>query len=166
MSGRVLMRFLVVSGVLSAIFAGYSLAQYLSRAASGLVKPEFVLRLVALKTLIATEIVVPIALYAAVLFGVESLRRHEETTALQAVGFGPRQAANALAPLFLSVAILVAILSLWVRPKAYAASYDIRLVAEAAFDLLDIEPGRFYDDSEGNWVAFAGGKRPDGTMEG
>ena len=159
-------RFLLVLGVVAAIFAGYSLAVFLSRAASGLLKPAFVATLVAMKTIIAIEVLAPIALFVAVLFGIEHLRRHEETTALQAVGFGPRQAAVALFPLFLFVAALVGILSFWVRPLTYAELYDTRHRARLAFDVLDVEPGRIYTDDDGKRVIKVDERTPDGVLRG
>ena len=155
----VLVRLALVSLVFTGVFAAYAAAVFLSRAASGLMKPEFVLELVALKAVIALEVILPIALYAAVILSVARLRRSEEATAMQAVGFGNKDLALALAPLFIVVALGVGFLSLSVRPDTYTRLYELRREAEAAFDLSDIEAGQFYSEPEGNRVVFAGSLR-------
>ncbi len=155
---------LLIAGVFSAVFSGYSMAIYLSQAASGFIKPQFVIQLVLTKTLIATEIILPISVYVAVLLAVEQLKRGHETTAMQALGFGPRQAAKALAGLLFAFALLVALLSMWLRPLAYRQVYLTNARAEAAFDLLALEPNRFYVGHEGQRVVMVDGKSEDGEL--
>ncbi|NRA98184.1 MAG: LptF/LptG family permease, partial [Planctomycetes bacterium] len=161
----VLLKLALVSLVFTGVFAAYSAAVFLSRAAAGLMKPEFVLELVALKAVIALEVILPIALYAAVILSVARLRRSEEATAMQAVGFGNKDLALALAPLFIVVALGVGFLSLSVRPDTYTRLYELRREAEAAFDLSDIEAGQFYSEPEGNRVVFAGSRSADAMKD-
>ena len=152
----VLVRLVLVSLVFTGVFTAYSAAVFLSRAAAGLMKPEFVVELVALKAVIALEVILPIALYVSVVLAVAKLRRSEEATAMQAVGFGERDLALALAPLFVLVALGVGFLSLSVRPDTYTRLYELRREAEMAFDLAGVEAGRFYSGPDGQRVVFAG----------
>lgn len=151
----VLLRLVLVSVVFTGVFAAYEVAVFLSRAAVGLMKPEFVLELVLLKAVIALEVILPIALYAGVLLTIARLRRSEEATAMQAVGFGAKDLVLAMAPLFVVVALVVGFLSLSVRPDTYTRLYELRREAEAAFDFSGIEAGRFYSGPDGNRVVFA-----------
>jgi lipopolysaccharide export system permease protein len=67
-------------------------------------------------------------------------------------------------PLFVLVAVTVAIVSLWVRPETYDSLYRLRSRAEAAFDFSGIEAGRFYTGADGNRVVYVG-KVDGGRME-
>lgn len=159
---RVVIHFLVVVAVFTTVFVAYSLAVSLSRAAAGLLRPEFVLRIVLMKAVIAADVILPVALYAAVALAMARLRRSGETTGMLTGGFGPGNAGIALTPLFLLVAVAVGAVSLWLRPATYAEVYQLRVRAESAFDLTGLEGGRFYPDADGNrvvWVESVEGRR-------
>lgn len=163
---QVLRRLFGVIGIFTGVFFGYALARYLSKAAADYIRADFVAELVGMKTAIATEVIVPISLFVAVLFTIEALRRREETTAMVALGIGPRRAILGLLPLFVLVALFVAVFSLFGRPAIYQRFYQTSRQAEAAFDIVDLEPGRFYVGSEGERVVMVDGRGDGGTMEG
>lgn len=160
----VVKRLVVVMLVLSGVFATYAAAVFLSKAASGLLAPEAIVKLVFLKVVIAAEVVVPISLYVAVILTFERLHRTRETTAMAAGGFSPRQTAMGLLTAFVVVALVVGGLTMIGRPRAYTAMYDLRREAEAAFDLSSIDAGRFYPDADGERVVFVEAVRARGDV--
>jgi lipopolysaccharide export system permease protein len=163
---QVTRRLFGVIGIFTGVFFGFALARYLSRAAADYIKADFVAELVAMKTAVATEVIIPISLFVAVLFGIESMRRREETTAMVALGVGPLQAIRGLLPLFLIAATIVAGLSLYGRPEVYQRYYRVSRQAEAAFDILDLEPQRFYVGGEGERVVMVDASGENGAMRG
>jgi len=155
-------RVLVVMLVLAGVFAAYATAVFLSRAASGLLEPDAIVKLVFLKVVIASEVILPISLYIAVILTFERMHRTQETTAMAAGGFSPRQTALGMLSLFVVLALIVGVLTMIGRPRAYIEMYALRQEAEAAFDLGSIDAGKFYPDSDGERVVFVESVRPGG----
>jgi lipopolysaccharide export system permease protein len=130
--------------LLIALFATYSLTRFLTDAATGLLNLTEVLRITALRGIIALEVLIPISLYVAVVVGLGRLYSEYEMDALRSAGVSR---ANILRPI-LGVAIAVAIVawlfSLVLRPWAYQSIYQLEAEAEAGDELQRIKPGQFY----------------------
>ncbi len=149
---------------LTAIFAIYSLGDFLTDASAGLIGPGQVAVLTALKTLIALEVLLPIGLYVAVLVGMGRLYSDSEMDALRAAGIGELRLLGPVLRLALLLAVLVALLSTVVRPWAYTTSYGLREEAKANAEIERIEPGRFYGYDGGRRTVFVESGR-DGLTE-
>lgn len=145
---------LAICSILVVIFASYSSSQVLADAAEGALSAQTVLTLILLKTLIALEVLVPIALYLAVVVGLGRLHTDHEMTALTASGVSVIQVLGAVLRLSLVIALVVAGLSLYARPWAYQESYWLEAQAEAEFTLANLEAGRFYEGSQDDRVIF------------
>ena len=102
--------------VLVAIFLAYSLARFLGDAAGGLFAPAEVARLTMYKTLVALEVLVPLALYFAIIISVGRLNHSNELVAMRAGGLRLLSINRSLVVLSLLVAAIVAALSLFGRP--------------------------------------------------
>lgn len=146
----------VVFALLFVIFAGYSTADHLSLAATGFLRADTVAVLVSLKTLVACEVLLPIAMYLTVVVGLGKLGVNRELTAMSACGFGHARVVGALSRLFVVVALLVGFLSMFARPWAYSMIYDLRAGAESVFDLRRLKAGEFYQSPEGDRVIYVG----------
>jgi len=146
---------LVVCAVLFVIFISANATQRLADAAAGLAPPDLVLKLVLLRTLISIETLLPIALYLAVVIGLGRLHADAEMVAFNAAGVGERRIAWTVVKLSLLVALVVGILSLYVRPWAYRESDQLQTQAELTFDLTKLKPGRFYESAKGTNTLFA-----------
>ncbi|MFM7785910.1 MAG: LptF/LptG family permease, partial [Gammaproteobacteria bacterium] len=107
-------------GMLAVVFVAFSTAVRLSEAASGQIPPDAVLQLILLSTLIAFEVLIPTTLYLAILFAIGRLHRDSEMAALAAAGVGEHRILRPVLLLGLGCAVLVALLSLYGRPWAYA----------------------------------------------
>ncbi len=140
--------------LLVVIFASYSSALYLADAADRLLPTETVITLILLKTVIALEMLLPIALYLSVVVGLGRMHTDHEMTALAASGVSRAQVLGALLRLYLVIAVLVGSLSLYVRPWAYQKSYWLRAQAESEFDIAELEAGRFFENEQANRVIY------------
>lgn len=149
---------------LVAIFAGYSGAVFLAQATNGALPGNVVVELIALKTIIALEVLLPIALYLAVVIALGRLYTDSEMTALQALGVGPVHVLRAVGGLALAMAVFVGVLTSYVRPWSYQQSYQIKARARAEFNLNNIEPGNFSGNDAGTRVIFAT-HRTDGRLQ-
>ncbi|SHE96345.1 LPS export ABC transporter permease LptF [Acidocella aminolytica] len=148
--------FAAVLGILALLFAGYSLTRILSDAVSGLLPVGAIAALTSLKVLIALDVLIPISLFIAVVAGFGRLQADSEVTAMQALGMGPRQLLRPVLRLALGLAVLVACLSIFVRPWAYATSHNITRHAAVALNVNAMEPGTFYASQDGREVIFLG----------
>lgn len=158
--------FLLVCVVLVLVFAGYSSAVFLGMASRGALSRETVAQLIGLKTLIAMEVLLPVALYLTVVVGLGRMYGNREMTALHACGVGPGRVLRAVLGVILPVALVAGSFSIYVRPWAYARSYALRSIAQAELDLSQLEGGRFHYDEAGERVLFADTIEEDGSMEG
>jgi lipopolysaccharide export system permease protein len=151
---EILTPLLAICSILVVIFSGYSAARYLPDAVNGLMTGKTVLALVSLKILIALEVLIPITLFLSVITVLARLHASSEIIAMQACGLGERTLFGSVFQVSLIVAVVVAALSLYVRPWAYEKSYWLKADAEANFDLSRLRPGRFYEIGEDHYVVF------------
>jgi len=143
-----------VTATLVVIFMSYNVARYTADAAAGLLPASMVVHLTLLRSLIAIEILLPAALYLAVVMSMGRLYSDNEMVALHASGFSELQVMRSVLWFSLSLAIVVACLSLAVRPWAYQKSYLIKAEAQAEFNLDKLEAGQFYTAEESGTVIF------------
>ncbi|MBN2700828.1 MAG: LPS export ABC transporter permease LptF [Methylothermaceae bacterium] len=137
------------------LFGSYSSARMLSDAVAGLLPMDVVWQLIALKILIALEVLFPIALYLSVVMGLGRLHADSEMVAMAACGYGEGRVAWTTFRLGLIVAAVVACFAILIRPWAYTQSYRIENRAEAEFDVNKLEAGRFHASQSAGYVLFA-----------
>ena len=143
-----------VTAILIIIFMSFNVAVYTAEAAAGLLPAGTVAYLTLLRSLIAIEVLLPAALYLAVVMSMGRMYSDNEMVALHAFGFSERRVMRSVLWLALSVAMVVGTLSLVVRPWAYQKSYHIKAEAEADFNLDKLEAGQFYTAEESGTVIF------------
>ncbi len=151
---EILTPLVTICTILVIIFAGYLITRYLPDAADGLMTVKTVLALVLLKILVALEVLIPVTLFMAVVTVLGRLHAESEVIAMQACGLGERTILSSVLRLSLLVALLVATLSLYVRPWAYEKSYWLKADAEANFDFSRLRPGRFHEIGQSKYVVY------------
>jgi len=143
-----------VTAILMVIFVSYNAAVYTAEAAAGLLPASTVARLTLLRSLIGIEVLLPAAFYLAVVMSMGRMYNDNEMVALYATGFSERRVMRSVLWFSLILAVVVASLSLVVRPWAYQKSYHIKAEAEAEFNLDKLEAGQFYTAEESGTVIF------------
>jgi lipopolysaccharide export system permease protein len=138
------MPFLSVFAILMVIFVGYSLSRFLHKADAGLLNSDEVAVLTVLKTLIAMEVLLPIALYFGLILGLGKLHNDAEIVAMHASGISELRLVRPVVTLAVPLALVVAFLSIYIRPWAFSTTYEIIAVAEASSDIDRIKAGQFY----------------------
>jgi len=146
--------FIVVLTIMAGLFASFSSALFLAQAVTESLGFSGLLILVALKTLISLEVLVPASLYIAVIIGLGRLYHDQEIIVLQASGVSTYTVARAILVVALPVSIASGILSVVVRPWAYAESYLLNAQAEAELNTDRFQEGRFYGNEDSNSVIF------------
>jgi lipopolysaccharide export system permease protein len=136
------------------LFANFTAIRYLDRVASGLLPAGAVLPLVLLNSATALEILLPISFHISVVVGLGRLHTDSEMTAFFACGISPMRIFRVVALVSLLVAVLVACLTLYVRPWANGLRYWLEHQAVAEFNFADMKPGHFYESPSGDRVLF------------
>ena len=136
------------------LYANFTAIRYLDRVASGLLPAGAVLPLVLLNSAIALDILLPISFHISVVVGLGRLHTDSEMTAVFACGISPMRIFRVVAVVSLLVAVLVAWLTLYVRPWANGLRYWLEHQAVAEFNFADMKPGHFYESASGDRVLF------------
>ena len=159
--------FVVVSVVLVTVFSSYSLTRFLIQANAGLLLPAEVIQLTLLKALISLEVLFPLSLYLGVLIGLGRLHSDSEIYAMRASGISEHRALRPIVLVALQLAVLIALLSLFVRPWGYEQIYRITSQAEASTEVERIRAARFYRFDEAGRTVFIRAINADGgALEG
>jgi lipopolysaccharide export system permease protein len=123
---------------------------YLEDAVYGFMPVRTVISLILLKVIISLEVLLPCALYLSVIVGIGRLYKDSEITAMFASGIGLARIIAVVLVLSLSMALIVASLSLFVRPWAYERGSWLKEKAKAEFDVTQLKEGRFQKIGKGN----------------
>lgn len=148
--------------LLAAVYAAYSATDVLSDAVAGRVAGNTIIQLVALRTLIAFEVLLPTALYLAVVWAFVRLDRDAELGVMRASGVSLGQLFVPVLWVAVFGGVLVGLLTLQLRPWAYRVSYEMesRLVTG---DPSTLEAGRFYQLGD-SLVLIAASIAPGGVI--
>ncbi len=144
-----------VAVVLVVLFASFSTMRLMAEAASETLGLETVLRLVGLRTLIALEMLLPLALFLAVVMGLGRLHSDSEVVALRAAGIGEGRLVVAVAWLAVPLGVAAGVLAMEVRPWAYDMSYVLEAREQAESLVERIRADRFESDGDGERVIHA-----------
>jgi lipopolysaccharide export system permease protein len=136
--------FIAVSVVLVIIFATFSLTRFLVDANAGLLQPGEVVSLMALRSLVSLEVLLPLSFYFAVMLGMGRLYSDSEIYAMRSSGISEARLMRPVFMLALLLAAVTFVLSVAARPWAYERSYQIRAEAKAASEVDRIRPAQFY----------------------
>lgn len=114
----------------------------------------FMLQLMALKIVSKLVILVPAALYVAILLALGRLYSDSEIVAMWAGGIGPRRINLGVFKFLLVFAVITAIMSLYLSPQAIATRDVVWARARAQAEISGILPGRFLEFRDGELVAY------------
>ena len=146
--------FMVVSAVLVVIFWTYSLSRFLMDADAGLLVANEVFRLSALRAVISLDVLLPLSFYFAVMMGMGRLYSDSEIYAMRSSGISEKRLMQPVIRFAFVLALLIALLSLAVRPWAYARSFAIRAEAAAGSEVDRVKPERFYRFEDSGRTVF------------
>ena len=148
------------------LYANFTAIRYLDRVASGLLPVAAVVPLLLVGFAMALEILLPIGFHISVVVGLSRLYTDSEMTAFFAAGISPMRIFRVVAVVSLLVALVVACLTLYVRPWANDLRYLLEHQALVDFNFADLKPGHFYENPNGNRVLFFESVDPDsGRMQ-
>lgn len=154
LSREITQPFWAVLFALIVIFITFSLSRYLVSADAGLLKVGEVLQLTLFRAIISLEVLLPLSLYLAIMTGLGRLYTDSEIHAMRAGGISEIRLLRPVMRLSLVLAIIVALLSTWVRPWAYVQSYAVTATAAASAETGRIKASRFYTFGKSKRTVF------------
>ena len=141
-----------VLAVLVLVYGADRLTRFLSDAAAGLVPPDLVFRILALKLAEKLPTLLPLALYLAVLLSLGRLYRDSEIIAFGASGTGLWRLSRGVFVVVAAFSLVGAVLSLFVSPSMASMRWALIQDAKQQAESQMFVPGRFkaFGDSDGN----------------
>jgi len=146
---------LIICTVLMFIFGCYISTRYWEDAVQGLLPGASVFQLILLRIVIALEVLLPTTFYLSVVIALGRLYRDTELTAMFACGISMAKVVKAVFLVSIIGGLVVACLSLFIRPWAWNQFFRIKAQAEVSFDMTRMNGGYFYETSGGDRVIFA-----------
>ena len=141
--------------VLVFIFGCFIATRYWEDAVHGLLPGVTVFQLILLRIIIALEVLLPTTLYLSVVIALGRLYRDAEITAMFACGISMKRIIKSVLLTSIMAGVIVASLSLYIRPWAWNQFFWLKTQAEANFDLSRMKGGTFYKTGSGERVIFA-----------
>ncbi len=143
-----------ISLLLTLLFIGYSSTRHLSKAVQVGMPYADVFQLIGYETLIAIEVLLPMALFLAVVIGIGRLHADHEVIALYNAGMSEIRILKIVALFSLIIALIVGALSIFARPWAYEYIHLMKAQSKDDFDLDNIKPEHFYAIEKGDNNSF------------
>jgi lipopolysaccharide export system permease protein len=150
--------------VLVVIIVSRKFLNILNKAIEGEVAGETLVDLLGLKTIAATTILIPPALFMAILTVIGRMYRDQEMSILAAGGMGAARLYRALSWMVIPTFLLSAYLALEILPWTERKTQTLMKRDEQSADIRGIKPGRFNEFSAGDVVLYAEEMSPDNIM--
>ncbi|MGA9852678.1 MAG: LPS export ABC transporter permease LptF [Gammaproteobacteria bacterium] len=151
-----------VTAILMLILLSNRFAVLLGDAAAGQLPRDTVFELLGLASVSYFIVVIPVALFLAVMLALGRLYRDSEMTTLMACGVSPGQIYRSLMVMAVVLAIVLAGLTLQVAPWAVRLTTLIKTYGQHNAQVGSFESGRFKVDQNGRGVLYAAGVSRDG----
>jgi len=145
----------MICTALAGVFGCYIAARYLEDSVQGQLPGSMVILLILLRIAIALEVLLPTTLYLSVMIAFGRLYRDSEITGMFACGLPMARVMRPVVFVAITAGLLVASLSLYIRPWAWNQFYALKAQAKAHFDMTRMKGGNFYEIEDGRTVIFA-----------
>ncbi|MCI0505912.1 MAG: LPS export ABC transporter permease LptF [Gammaproteobacteria bacterium] len=151
---EIMQTMLAVLLVLLLIFMGRYFALFLSYAVDGDITASVVVDLLLLRTMSAFNMMLPFALYIAVLISFGRLYKDNEMTALAASGVSITRINFTIMGLGTFFVVVVAVIALWISPWADDKQKEMEIEAGKASIVESLSPGQFNQFSKRKDAVF------------
>ncbi len=158
---EILQTFLAVTGILLVIYISNRFIRFLSEADAGTLAADAVLQLLLLKSVNAMVLILPLALYLAIMLALGRLYKDGEMTALAACGIGPTRLLKNILVLSVIFSAGVAAAAWYVAPWAEEKSSQLLDLAAAVAHLKGVAAGNFKEVNDGSLVFYIEGLSKD-----
>lgn len=155
--------FLAATAILLLIVAGTATADLLAKVARGRIPADLLFTLIALRSVDALTVLMPLAVFLGVLLAYGRLWRDSEMAVLQSSGLDLAGVARPLVMLIVPTMIVLGTISFWLAPAAVRLSQTMLEEANRSLIIAGLEPGRFVELPGKDGVIYVGAMSEDGT---
>lgn len=129
-------------------------ARLLAEMSTSVFSSGFVFQLLVLKIIGKLSMLLPAALYVAILLALSRFYSDSEMVAMWAGGIGPRRINLSVFWFLLAFAAATSVISLYLSPEALATRDVVWARAKAEAEISGVLPGRFLEFRDGEFVAY------------
>lgn len=158
---EILHSFFAVFSVLLVVAATVMFVRLLAEMSTSVFSSVFIIQLLMLKIIGKLSMLLPAALYVAILLALSRLYSDSEMVAMWAGGIGPRQINRSIFWFLLFFAAMTSVISLYLSPEAFARRDVVWANAKAQAEVSGVLPGRFMEFRDGELVAYTETLSPD-----
>jgi lipopolysaccharide export system permease protein len=155
--------FLGAALILMLIVVGTAVADLLAKIARGRIPADLLFTLIALRSVDALTVLLPLAAFLGVLLAYGRLWRDSEMAVLQSSGLDLGGLARPLVLLTVPTMILLGTISFWLAPAAVRLSQTLLEEANRSLIIAGLEPGRFIELPGKDGEIYVGEMSADGT---
>ncbi|MDY6821033.1 MAG: LPS export ABC transporter permease LptF [Deferribacterota bacterium] len=150
--------FILILLLLHIIIFIHTSYDYLQKVASGVITKSVLFPLIFFENIISLEVLIPLSFYLGCIIILSRMDDNSELTAMLSSGFSSRKIFKPIIMLTISVAILSALLSNFIRPWSYKNIYLLEHYAKQTFDITRISKGHFISFDDGSKIIYADDK--------
>ncbi|HJT99025.1 MAG TPA: LPS export ABC transporter permease LptF [Rhodanobacteraceae bacterium] len=155
--------FLAATFILMLIVVGTAVADLLAKIARGRIPSDLLFTLIALRSVDALTVLMPLAVFLGVLLAYGRLWRDSEMAVLQSSGLDLGGLARPLILLIVPTMIALGTISFWLAPAAERLSQTLLEEANRSLIIAGLEPGRFIELPGKDGEIYVGEMSSDGT---
>ena len=155
--------FLGAALILMLIVVGTAVADLLAKIARGRIPADLLFTLIALRSVDALTVLMPLAVFLGVLLAYGRLWRDSEMAVLQSSGLDLGGLARPLILLIVPTMLLLGTISFWLAPAAVRLSQTLLEEANRSLIIAGLEPGRFIELPGKDGEIYVGEMSSDGT---
>ncbi len=152
-----------VLAILLLIYISNRFVRFLAEASAGELSGQLIYQLLALKTLSAMTLLIPLAFFFSVLLTMGRLYQDQEMAVISACGVSPAWVMRRVLLLALGVSLIVAAISMVLAPWAEATSDSLIDAQNTKPEVTSIAPGRFHEIKDGQGVIYIEKQNRSGT---
>jgi lipopolysaccharide export system permease protein len=155
--------FLGATLILLLIVVGTAVADLLAKIARGRIPADLLFTLIALRSVDALTVLMPLAVFLGVLLAYGRLWRDSEMAVLQSSGLDLGGLSRPLILLIVPTMFLLGTISFWLAPAAVRLSQTLLEEANRSLIIAGLEPGRFIELPGKDGEIYVGEMSADGT---
>ena len=155
--------FLAATFILLLIVVGTAVADLLAKIARGRIPADLLFTLIALRSVDALTVLMPLAVFLGVLLAYGRLWRDSEMAVLQSSGLDLGGSSRPLILLIVPTMFLLGTISFWLAPAAVRLSQTLLEEANRSLIIAGLEPGRFIELPGKDGEIYVGEMSSDGT---
>ena len=136
----------------------------LDDAAEGLIAPQHIVSIVALKMLVSTKDLIPISLFLGVFSATTRIQNNFEWNAMRSAGFSQAMLITTIFKISLIAAVLVGFITLFLVPETELQLRHLKQETKNEATIGGVKPGRFTDFKHRSQIFFAERSSTDGKF--